>query len=117
MEVAVAALPPEVSLHANMTAETPSGPLNQQLSPVQGKDDSLAQEVSLYMTRLASPDSQGGRAFKAMPRAPGVTRQVSVGRFVVGLMWLASSQISSKKKARVPGVLEVLEDVLSGSWK
>lgn len=86
VEVAVAELTPDVSLHTNMTALTPSGPLNQQFSFAQGKDDSLAHEVSVYIIRLASPDAQGGKVFTAMPSAPGVTRQVSVGRFVVGLM-------------------------------
>ena len=63
----------------------------------------LAQEVSLYMIGVAvSPELHDGLDMMAMPSAPGVTRQVSMGRLTVGLMMLACSHISSRKKPRVP---------------
>lgn len=64
----------------------------------------LAQEVSRYRIGVAaSPELQGGIFVMAIPRAPGVTKQVSMGRSTVGLMILACWHSSSRKKARVPG--------------
>jgi len=65
----------------------------------------LAQEVSRYMISVASPEVQGGRVLTAMPRAPGVTRQVSTGTLTDELMVLAWEHCSSRKRASVPGAL------------
>lgn len=54
---------------------------------------------------MALPVVQGGSVSTAMPDAPGVTRQVSTGRWTSGLMMLVSPHTESIKRASVPGLL------------
>ena len=67
------------------------------------------------MTSVVSPEVQGGRVLTAIPRAPGVTRQVSRGILTEGLMMLAWEYCSSRKRASVPGALA--RDIWGRWWR